>query len=359
MKVLVRADSSVDLGIGHVMRCMSLAEELREEGALVTFLSRTLPGDMTEEVEQAGFRVLRLAPPSEASVSAAPELTDAEEALALLEANGILAVDWLLVDHYRLDVQWERAMRPVARQIMVIDDLADRSHDCDLLLDQNLILEADARYKGLVPDHARTLIGPRFALLRREFRGCTPNPRRRSGKVERLLISYGGTDPSNQTAKALDAVTRLEPTAASATLGVDVVIGTTNPHGESIRRQCERMYGVELHVGTTKMAELMERADLALGAPGSSSWERCVLGLPAILTALAENQEPVARGLSQCGAAWYLGPGHQVTAADLTRAMERALYDPALIATMSRQAHALVDPQPRSRVAQALLKPKP
>ena len=293
MRVAFRADASLAIGSGHVMRCRALAQVLQERGAQVEFK----------------------------------------------DESGIEAVDWLVVDQYSLDAAWESRMRQKAAKILVIDDLADRRHDCDVLLDQNWFPDAERRYAGRVPARCRMLLGPRYALLRPEF--SRAEKRQRDGKVRRVLVSMGGMDPGNETSNAIRLL-------KGRGVAVDVAVGAVNPHREEIAHLCAQA-GFELHLQPSNMAQLMEAADLAIGAGGTTTWERCCLGLPALQLAIAPNQEAHTRALADAGLVTYAG--RSLTEHSLLQ----ALGNSEMLKEQSRRVAELVDGLGASRVAAALL----
>lgn len=274
MRVAMRVDASPIIGAGHVMRCLSLADGLRQRGATVSFVSRSLPAHLTALIERSGHELL--------AIGAADDAADTARRL------GDARLDWLVVDHYGLDARWETAVRGVAARIFVIDDLADRAHDCDLLLDQGLHADAAQRYEGRVPSRCELLLGPRFALLRDGFRKAREAATARAGDVSRALVSFGGSDTANHTALAIEAIHSTLPDLAQ----VDVVIGASHAHRDAIAEACRR-HGYRCHVQSDRMPELMAAADLAIGAGGITTWERCCVGLPAVVFAVASNQEAV------------------------------------------------------------------
>ena len=311
MRVLVRCDASAEIGSGHVIRCLTLADALRLKGARVTFVCRQQPGDLTPLIEQRGFNVHRI------GGDALHWEDDAEKTLALTAETG--GCDWLVVDHYRLDARFEQRLRRPGLKILAIDDLANRPHDCDLLLDQNLYLDMEDRYRRLIPAGCKALLGPGYALLRPEFMLARRQLRSRRGALKRLLISFGGTDPTNETAKALAAVDLL----ADRELFLDVVVGLSNPQAASLQAACAARPGCTFHAQVDTMAAIMSAADLALGSGGATTWERCFLGLPSLTVVVAPNQRLLTEAVAATGAAWNLG-WH----ADLSPAMlaERIAY---------------------------------
>lgn len=336
-RVAFRADASVSLGSGHVMRCLTLADTLREHGIVTHFLCRRLPGDAGALIQARDHALNWLE----------ADLDDAEASRRAL-ADGP-PLDWLVVDHYGLDATWERAMRGLAHNILAIDDLADRPHDCDLLLDQNL--QAAGRYDGLLPASSHRLLGPRHALLRPEFAAARRTRTPRDGRVARLLLFFGGADADGETLKALAALDLL----GRGDLDLDVVIGQGNPHRAAIAAACAARPRTALHRQVANMAELMAAADLCLGAGGGASWERCCVGLPALVVATAANQVEQCRVLAEAGALIYLGVAADCDAARWANALAWLLDLPQLLAHLSRQGWSLVDGEGARRVAGHLL----
>ncbi len=344
MNVLIRADASVAIGTGHVMRCLTLAQALREKGASVAFLCRELPGNLNRHIEQQGFRVYPIAPDASADWDG-----DARQAQAAITADGNQP-DWIITDHYGLDARWESALRPFTRRIMAIDDLADRPHDCDLLLDQNSYAGQETAYSKLIPPHASQLLGPQYALLRNEFAQARAALKPRDGSVKRILVFFGGSDPSNETEKALAALA----TPDFAGIALDVVVGASNPQREKIRGLCATRPNTTFHCQASNMAELMAHADLSVGAGGTTSWERMALGLPTLVISVAGNQEQIAEHLAALGAQRYLGKARDISAGQLEAALADCLHAPASCAAMAAIAMALADGLGTARVVSAM-----
>lgn len=285
----MRLDASAEIGTGHFMRCLTLADALARRGARVRVLSRALPEYLRALAVARGHEMVPLvgaaAPldggPSHARWLGTTQEADAAECARALDGD---VWDWLVVDHYALDARWERALRGACRRVLAIDDLADRDHDCDLLLDQNLYADADTRYRGLVPAACDLALGPRFALLREEFGDARKRITPRAGPVRRVLVFFGA-DPHGHTHPAVEALAAL----GTPEVGVDVVIGASHPERAAIEAACAA-HGFACHVQTDRMATLMSSADLAVGAGGAATWERCCLGLPTFAVATAENQ---------------------------------------------------------------------
>lgn len=358
MRVVIRADASHRIGTGHLMRCLTLADMLREGGATVSFICREHAGHLCDLVEQKGYPAHRLpyAEPGPDITNeeyawwlAVPQEEDARQTEAVLQPKREV-VAWLIVDHYALDEKWERAMRSQAERVMVIDDLANRRHNCDLLLDQNLYEDLRTRYDGLLPPGCQKLLGPTYALLRPEFLQARQSLRKRDEGVKRLLIFFGGVDPTNETAKALEAVQmmhRLEIT-------VDVVVGAANQHADQLQKQCADLTNITVHEQVKNMAKLMANADLAIGAGGTTTWERCCLGLPTLVITIAENQVAIAKESHRFGIATYLGRAEEVTVQGLYTALEQLFKHPYALREMSKKAARLVDGNGAERIGTCL-----
>ena len=311
MVVVFRADASLQIGNGHIMRCLTLADALKQEGASCTFICRGHEGNLLALIQHKGHNTLAL-PSSTANInsSSTPSrqqyltwlgTTPAEDARQTITALQSLASDkpaWLIIDHYALDREWESALRPYCQKIMVIDDLADRQHDCDLLLDQTFGRD-ERDYQPLVPEHCTILTGSYYALLRPEFAEWREYSlqRRREPQLKQLLITLGGVDKDNVTGKVLAA---LNDSNLPSDCHITIVMGKHAPWLAAVTTQAQQLpWSTEVKVDVSNMAELMANSDLCIGAAGSTTWERCSLGLPSIMLILAENQRKIAEELHQ------------------------------------------------------------
>lgn len=333
---VIRVDSSERIGSGHLMRCLTLADRMRQEGKDVHFICRDLAGNLSRLVTAQGFALhLLLAHDGYAELTGyaawltVPQDVDARETIEILRY--LQPVERLVVDHYALNAAWERRMRPLAQEIFVIDDLANRPHDCDILLDQNFYRDMECRYDGLVPPTCKLLLGPTYALLRREFYEVREKMQPRTGGVRRILIFYGGSDPTGETEKAIRALLMF----GCSDIEADVIVGGSNAHRQEIERLCAAHDFLHYHCQVENMAEFMAAADLCLGAGGTTTWERCFLGLPAIVTAIAENQLQICRDCAERGLIRYLGAWTDVSAEDILQAL-RELSDPEELHALRR-----------------------
>lgn len=355
MKVAFRADASLEIGTGHVMRCLTLARALRERGHACLFISREHPGNLLKLISEDGFAVHALPAGSELDSELAHArwlgASQAEDALTCKVLLASWCPDWLVVDHYALDHLWEVSVRPAGCRVLVIDDLADRQHSCDVLLDQNLG-RSDRDYQDLLPLGCAVLTGPHYALLRPEFAELRHDSmiRRRNSRLENILISLGGVDQSNHTGLLLEALKNLElPVRTRFT----VVLGRTSPNLQAVLETINGSpWPVEVLCGVDNMAQRMTDADLAIGAAGGSSWERCCLGLPTLLVILAPNQKDGGLALAERGAALLID-----TSVSLRRQLQAALVmmnEPQVLQQFSMAASHIADGLGCARVLEAM-----
>ncbi|MBP1971856.1 UDP-2,4-diacetamido-2,4,6-trideoxy-beta-L-altropyranose hydrolase [Cohnella thailandensis] len=311
-----------------------MADSLRRYNMESIFICRRLPGHLGEYIRDKGYSVEWI----ESKNGEFRSEVDAAATKTIL-AKSIESPDWLIIDHYGIDKEWEAAVGPYAKHMLVIDDLANRPHDCDILLDQNAYEQMETRYNKLVPPHCLQLLGPRFLLLRPSFYEARRTLRARIGMLERMLVFFGGSDPTNETAKALQALKHLPSDDLS--FHTDVVIGSSNPFHHEIAAMCEPLPHVTLHVQAENMAELIANADFALGAGGVGMWERCYLGLPSAVTVVADNQAESVRYAARMGAIEYLGESGDTNEATYSEAIKRAMKSPQALLKMTRKAFEL------------------
>lgn len=335
MDILIRVDSSVDIGSGHVMRCLTLANELNIHGANLVFICQEKEGNNISLILEKGYRVYKL--PCNGYQK---EIEQTESILKEINNIGLL-----IVDHYSCGVKWERQMRLYVKKLMVIDDLADRYHDCDMLLNQNFYQGFQTRYDAMVPEHCQKLLGPQYALLRPEFIDARKKLRKKNGDIKRLLVFFGSSDPTNETAKALSALKLF-----NNRFSVDVVVGDNNPRREMIKDMCSIMSGTEYYCSADNMAELMGNADLSIGSGGSTTWERCCLGLPALVAVLSDNQYELTLAVEKYGAIINLGWGRSLMPEDYFNAINN--LSARHLSEMSAKGLSLIDGYGCRRVAQ-------
>ncbi len=320
------------------MRCLTLAGQLRERGDNVVFVCRPRSGDLINFIREKGFQVKELSPappdddgftlggPPEEEISVISALC--QEIRSGSDHGG---KEWpvLIIDHYAIDAGYETALRHCVSQIMVIDDLENRPHNCDILLDQNFSLKQE-RYKGLVPDHCELRLGPSYALLRSEFPEMQKkilSAERPEFDIKKVFVFFGGSDPDNYTGRALKILREC------GSFAPEVVIGAGHPVKDEIKKITDSMPGSQLHIQTNEMASVMAGCSWYLGAGGSVTWERMSLGLTGITIIIAENQRAIVEDLEAAG---YL------IRADLENLKEKILsLDPEILRAMGRDCMKL------------------
>ena len=350
LRIVFRTDASIQIGTGHVMRCLTLADELTRQGHVCRFICREHEGHLGDLIANKGYNLTLLPEPSGNELAARYGNSDdyalwlgvpwQEDARQTLDAITTWSPDWLVVDHYALDAEWERTLSSTMCKIMVIDDLANRTHECAILLDQNLGREV-SDYDELLPVNCQRLVGPRYALLRPEFSELREQSlsRRQHPEFKRILISLGGVDRTNVTGQVLKA---LEGLALPPNIELDIIMGAAAPYLDEVRQQADRLpFKASVSVNVENMAERMCLADLSIGAAGGTSWERCCLGLPAVLVVLAKNQVEVAEALRASSAALTINNAEKVNAT-LTLAV-LALCDSCLLKQMSEAAASITN----------------
>ena len=347
MKVAFRVDSSFNIGTGHVMRCLSLAAELRRRNCDVTFISRLHPGHINSFIESQGHKVLALpftSPQGERSSLYGPDWLGTSQEQDLAETTSLIqgmSFEWLIVDHYSLDRSWERGMRSFCKRILVIDDLADRSHDCDILFDQTFGRQV-ADYQPLVNPESHFLVGSVYALLRPEFAELRAKSlsRRHNNTLSQVLISMGGVDKINATRDVLMGFEKLNRPEIKKII---VILGKSATWLSDIQEfKKSSKLPIELVIDTNKMGEIMINCDLAIGATGGSTWERCTLGLPTLSYVIAENQELIAQKLEEAGATTIVGRYDSKLDYPLFKQLiESYIQDPSLLTELSKKSETV------------------
>ncbi len=328
MRAVFRADASAKLGAGHLVRCLSFANALAEAGWDCTFAVRPESAEAYPSLLRNPFKVIPLS-------------GDSEEETEELQERLPDGFDWMVLDHYERGLEFEQSCRGWARQIMVIDDLPVRQHHCDVLLDQTLGRQP-SEYAHLVPNECRIATGSAYSLLRRGFgawRTATLDRRRQYYELQRLVVSMGATDTRKLTALVLDGIEE-----AGLDLEVDVILGTSSPNIKAVQAKIEGMKTPAiLHVDPPRIARLMADADLAIGAAGTSAWERCCLGLPSLVVTIAGNQRDIAKAISEAGTAKVIGDAEDLTPALIASELRQLHENPDLLTLMSVKAAAVCD----------------
>ena len=286
--IFIRVDSSTKIGYGHFMRCMALADTLQKNFE-INFITRSLEGSLISDIQKKGFGIFRFYSNSEKI----NEKNDAQKTISLIKKHSG-SKNILIVDNYQLSKKWETDVKPFVHKLIVIDDLSNRSHNCDLLIDQNLHTKVNGLYKGLIPLNCVKLIGPKFSMIRKEFRMMRKSVKPRTFPIKKILVSFGGSDIENQTLVALNSIKKM-----NGKINVDVVVGKANKCKKTLKIFCNKNKHFTYHEQIDNIADLMLSSDLSIGSSGSTTWERCCLGLPAIVSISSNDQRDIANSLSR------------------------------------------------------------
>lgn len=307
-KILIRVDASKVIGSGHVMRCLALANEAKKKGWKVCFLMRDPTENFIKLINCSGHDIQLLQSKNYIITCMANHL-NYQSWLAVTQeqdANETLRVvieyepDWIVVDHYAIDARWLCIVNQSSSKIIMIDDLGNRDLICDILLDQNLGASRE-KYHGRIPVNCRLLLGPRFALLREEFKDWRERSlfNRLERNIENILVTMGGVDEEDYTLRILKQLTKSKYAKVCV---FDVIIGGSYPYKSTLIDFLETtVLTASVLVDVSNMAEIMSGSDLCIGAGGSTAWERCCLGLPSITLAIADNQVQILSELEAKG----------------------------------------------------------
>jgi len=331
LRAVIRADGGGRFGLGHVMRGLAMAEIFENRGARVSFLMADTPDCPAERVHSRGLGV-EIVAPDRLEEGWTPDVP----------------ADFLWVDHHEVTAPWLSRAREWSRFIGIVDDLADRNLDCDLVVSPAPRKDAEKHYRETVPS-AKLLLGPRYAPLDGRFRKLRPK-KLRSDSPRRVVVSFGGADQKNQTCKALEGLDQV-----SQLLDVTVVVGGVNTHLKTVEAAGDcSPHHVVVQVDVEDMASLLGEHDMAIGAAGDSAFERCCLGLPSVVVVCAKNQIPAAKWLRDSGAALVLGWWQNITAVDVGEAVAALCSDSEYFMNVSHAALSLVDGRGSERIISEL-----
>lgn len=347
--IYIRADSSLQMGSGHIERCITLSKELKKKGINVIFICRSHNGSMERRIKSEGFGVKIL-----------PNFKNTSKKLDKnIKGNhqSWLGRDWkidahdtskiilkkkpklLILDHYGINIKWENLVKSLTGvKIMVIDGLANRCHNCEILLDYTYSLKGKRRWNNLINSDCKLLFGTKYTLLRSEFVLAKKNLMKRNGVIKRILISFGGSDKINLTGEVLDALDSLN----RDDIFTDIVIAKNNPNISKIKKKLKQKANFQLHIQTRNIAKLMNKADISIGAGGTMIWERCYLGLPSLIISIANNQKKQSAAVHSYGAAIDLGIYQKNTRQKIIKQLKRLIKNKKLILSMSRKSLELI-----------------
>lgn len=347
--IYIRADSSLQIGSGHIERCITLSKELKKKGMKVNFICRSLNGSMERRIKNEGFGIKVLPNFKNTSKKFDKNIknnhkswlgpdwrVDAHHTIRLILKD---KPKLLIIDHYGINIKWENLVRSLTGvKIMVIDGLANRRHNCEILLDYTYSLKGKKRWDNLINSDCKLLCGTKYTLIRSEFVQEKKNLIKKKGAINRIFISFGGSDKINLTEEALDALDSLN----RRDIFIDVVMSKNNPNIFKIRKKLKPKKNFQLHIQPRNIAKLMNKADLSIGAGGTMIWERCYLGLPSLIISAANNQIKQSAAVDSYGAAVDLGIYQKNTRKKIIKHLQRIINNKKLILSMRRKSLKLM-----------------
>ena len=347
--LFIRVDASPEIGIGHMLRCVALAEELRNTFDKIIFLSKKNSGSIIEVILKNGFEVSIIDTQIKKSLKNNSKLKNEHEIIKNLLTSYKKNLNFLLIDHYDISSNYESLLRKIFKKIFVIDDLANRKHDCDLLIDQNYYKDLTNRYLKLVSKNTITLLGPKYAILRSEFRNSKKINYKKNIFPNRILISFGGSDPTNECEKVLNAIFSLK----NKQFVITAVTGIHNKNFKQLKKQFGGNDNIKILNHTNNFNELLLNSDLCFGAGGTTTWERLYLGLPSIVTIISSDQKESVEFLSDKGHIINLGLAKNITTKTYVETLQK--LNPDLLYNMSLNNQKLVDGNGSIRIKEQLI----
>jgi len=338
--IFFRVDSSFKLGFGHLNRCLIFAKIFQKKKIRVHFICKNLKGNLTSEIKDNGFNIHLI---KNLKNSIHYDYQNTRKILKKYEGD----ISYLVIDNYDWSKKYEKKLRSIVKKIMVIDDLANREHDCDILLDQNLYVNFKKRYKGLVPNKCIKLLGPKYVLLRKEF--LVRKKRKHTSKIKKIFISFGGQDYSDQSIKVLKAIKKSKLKYDK----INLVIGKSNKFLNKLKLISKEIDNIEIFSGTNNISGLMENSDLGIGASGSMMWERAYLGIPSLVSIIAKNQKLAAESMEKIGCVKNLGLAKNVSVKDYVKYfINMRISD---LNKMSERNYKLIDGKGAERISQKMI----
>jgi UDP-2,4-diacetamido-2,4,6-trideoxy-beta-L-altropyranose hydrolase len=339
--LVFRVDASTQMGTGHVMRCLALAQAWNTTGGVCHFCTNEqFPVALADRLETESIVRVELK-------SAPGSLADAIETIMHCQEYD---AKWLVLDGYHFDAAYQREVKSSNLTLLVLDDYGHTDHYyADLVLNQNAY--AHAGFYPRIETYTKLLLGCKYALLRREFwpwRGNIDLIKRNSlNSPSKILVTLGGSDPNNVTSKVLESLRSFD----QQQIKVNLIVGGGNPHLEILHAMCNDLDDlVNVHSNVSDMSNLISQADLAISAGGSTCWELAFMGVPSLLIILADNQRLNVEKLSSLNVAFNLGQHEKLSSQTITSNILNLLKDPDLISEMRQKSLKLVDGYGSSRV---------
>ena len=338
--IFFRVDSSFELGFGHLNRCLIFAEIFKKRRIKVHFICKNLKGNVTNEIKSRGYKLHFI---KNLKNSVYEDYLNTRKILGRFETETC----YLVIDNYLWDKKYEQKLRLFVEKIIVIDDLANRKHDCDLIIDQNLYSGFEHRYDKLVPKNCKKLLGPKYILLRKEF--LVRKKRKHTSKIKKIFISFGGQDYSDQSIKVLKAIKKSKLKYGK----INLVIGKYNKFLNKLKLISKEIDNIEIFSGTNNISGLMENSDLGIGASGSMMWERAYLGIPSLVSIIAKNQKLAAESMEKIGCVKNLGLAKNVSVKDYVKYfINMKISD---LNKMSERNYKLIDGKGAERISQKMI----
>ena len=347
--LFIRVDSNSEIGIGHIMRCLTLAQELKNNFDKVIFLTRKDSDYFIKTITENEFEVFLLPAQTIKPPKNLHELNNHSDIIKNLVTRYTKNKNYLLIDHYEVDSDFESSLKNTFEKIFVIDDLANRKHNCDLLIDQNYHRDLNHRYEKLIPNDAITLLGPKYAIIRSEFRKLNKKPIKKNSQIKKILVSFGGSDPTNECKKTLDALCSIE----NSQFEIIVVAGIFNHNFEELQKLYEKYSHIKIFRHVNDLSRLMLNSDLFIGAGGTTTWERLYMGLPSIVTIISNDQKESTELLSETKNVINLGLAKYVETKTYVQAIQKS--SPDLLYSMSLNNQKLVDGNGCSRIKKQII----
>ena len=335
--LFIRVDASPEIGIGHIMRCLTLAQELKNNFDKIIFLTQKNSSDFIETIMKNEFEVIFISANNDSDI------------IKNIVTTNSVNKNFLLIDHYNVDSNFESSLKNTFEKIFVIDDLANRKHDCDLLIDQNYYRDLNQRYEKLIQNGTITLLGPKYAIIRPEFRKINKKAIKKNSQIKKILVSFGGSDPTNECKKALDALCSIE----NSKFEIVVVAGIYNHKFEQLKKLYEKYSNIKIYRHVNDLSRLMLNSDLFIGAGGTTTWERFYMGLPSIVTIISDDQRESIEFLSDMGHIINLGLAKNVTSKTYVQTLQKPNFD--LVYNMSLHNQKLVDGNGSNRIKKQII----
>lgn len=337
--LVIRADASPEIGTGHVMRCLALAEPWLQGGGNITFVSAKLPSALAKRIKISGIQLQSLSAPPGGEA-------DAKELAQIAKKQ---KADWVVVDGYHFEANYQRELKNAGLRFLFFDDFGHAKHYCaDFVLNQNL--GAGENLYSSRESFTKLLLGARFVQLRNEFSKWRDWRRTIPPQTKKILVTLGGSDSENVTLKVVQAIQQISDLKFEAA----IVIGGSNPHGEELKSVTQSSPAIRLIQDAENMPELMAEADLAIAAGGTTAWELAFMGLPALMMVMADNQRSNAEQLQSAGVARNLGWHKDLPPEKIAQQMGSLSDDFLTRGKMSRCGKELVDGLGSERVMSCL-----